>query len=358
MQNKPLISIIIPTYNVSSTIARCLISCINQTLSDIEILVVDDCGNDDSIRITEEFAKQDSRIRILHNTHNLGTFQTRIQGIKAARGQYILFVDADDYLSLQTCEKAYNAALEYKKISSHASEYECMDSQANLPDIVFFGMRFEPPTWKRISPPIITKPLRQDEVLLEVFAHCATPPWHIWAKLYKASHIGRAINLLVAHMGENVRLSMAEDVLKSFWLCALAKSSIGIKDKLYVYCDSSSSITRKIDIATRDKKIADISRVITELESLSEVKPLCVNKNFKKAQNHAINILKSVRELEYRYDDIIIHKSPKNKNARQKSSHIFGAYLGSCLASLRYHRKWQSFARIALYIFTLGQIKL
>lgn len=289
----PIISIIIPTYNVECYIARCLESCINQTLQEIEIIIVDDCGADDSIPIAQRYAKQDTRVRIIHNPQNLGTFAARIRGVESALGLYICFLDADDYLEPNACQKAYQAAMP-------AGEKD----PESLPDIVFFGMRFEPPTWKRVAPPVIAKPLAREEVLAKVFAHCATPPWHICAKLYKASHIARAAKILVAHMGENVRLTMAEDVLKSFLLCALAKSSVGIKDKLYVYCESQSSITRKIDPITQSKKIADISCVISALESLEEIDEIRKNPAFYPARSHAIAILQSVRELEYRYGNI------------------------------------------------------
>lgn len=219
----------------------------------------------------------------------------------------------------------------------------------SLPDIVFFGMHFEPPTWKRVSPPVITKTLYDEEVLSEVFAHCATPPWHICAKLYKASHIVCVSDLIVAHMGENPRLTMAEDVLKSFWICALAHKSIGIKDKLYTYCESSSSITRKIDSRTRDKKIADISRIIDELESLSHITQLTTNKAFNLCQKRAIDILKSVCELEHRYDSFLENEG----GARYLIS-----YLKACVRSLLYHRKWQTYVRMLLATLTLGKIKL
>ena len=368
----PLISIIIPTYNAESYIARCLESCINQTLHNIEILVIDDCGSDDSIKIAQRYANNDNRIRIIHNEKNLGTFQTRIQGIKHAKGAYIAFLDADDYLHNHTCEKSLQKALESIKPYSYVQTHTCdwvknatsMDSiSANskniarsieltpkllesMPDIVFFGMRFEPRTFTRISPPVLTKKLAGSEVLYEVFAHCATPPWHICAKLYKASHICATIKLLVAHMGEDVRLTMAEDVLKSFWLCALAHSSVGISDKFYVYYASASSITRKIDATTRDKKIADIQRVIRELESLDSVPELVANTAFFPAQKQAIAVLRSVCELEHRYDGPIHNRGGG------------GQYLIACIKSLRYHRKWQTFVRIFVCIFSFGHIKL
>ena len=103
-------SIIIPTYNAESYIARCLESCINQTFSDIEILVVDDCGSDDSIKIAQSYADRDSKIRIIQNPHNLGLFAARISGEKEARGAYILPLDADDYISPFTCKTLYRKA--------------------------------------------------------------------------------------------------------------------------------------------------------------------------------------------------------------------------------------------------------
>ncbi len=108
--SQPFISIIIPTYNVESYIARCLDSCVNQTLHNIEILVIDDCGSDDSIKIAQSYADKDSRIRIIHNKQNLGLFNTRITGERVARGEYILPLDGDDYISPFTCKTIYRKA--------------------------------------------------------------------------------------------------------------------------------------------------------------------------------------------------------------------------------------------------------
>jgi len=111
MQNMPFISIIIPAYNVEKYIARCLDSTINQTLANIEIIVVDDCGSDKSIDIAKDYAKRDCRIKIIHNPRNLGLFWTRISGEKKARGEYILALDSDDYLENITCKTLYKAIL-------------------------------------------------------------------------------------------------------------------------------------------------------------------------------------------------------------------------------------------------------
>lgn len=282
-----LISIIIPVYNVQDYIARCLDSCINQSFSDIEILVVDDCGSDDSVQIAREYAARDSRIQIISNPRNLGTFNARLEGVKHASGAYMMFVDADDYLVSDACERIYAKvdACATPNISESSAPLTCKshnEDTNSLPDIVFFGMRFEPRTFKRVSPPVITKTLRDSEVLCEVFTHtCHTS---------------------VARMGEDSHLTMSEDVLKSFYLCAMARNSVGIRDKLYVYCESSSSITRKIDTQTRDRKIADKQRVISELRGLDDAPEIASNACFKQAQTKAIDILQSTIELEYRYD--------------------------------------------------------
>ncbi|HIV48485.1 glycosyltransferase family 2 protein [uncultured Helicobacter sp.] len=282
-----LISIIIPVYNVQDYIARCLDSCINQSFSDIEILVVDDCGSDDSVQIAREYAARDSRIQIISNPRNLGTFNARLEGVKHASGAYMMFVDADDYLASDACERIYAKvdACATPNISESSAPLTCKshsEDTNSLPDIVFFGMRFEPRTFKRVSPPVITKTLRDSEVLCEVFAHtCHTS---------------------VARMCEDSHLTMSEDVLKSFYLCAMARNSVGIRDKLYVYCESSSSITRKIDTQTRDRKIADKQRVISELRGLDDAPEIASNACFKQAQTKAIDILQSTIELEYRYD--------------------------------------------------------
>lgn len=348
--SSPIVSIIIPVYNVQDYIARALESCFAQTLSDIEILVIDDCGSDDSIQIATQYAKRDCRIKIIHNPRNLGTFSARLQGIKHAQGEYVMFLDADDYLAQETCERAYSATHHSTQTAQKTRDMPHSSTESK-PDIVFFGMCFEPRTFKRVSPPIITKPLRDSEILCEVFAHRATPPWHVCAKLYKASHIKRVREVIVARMGEDSHITMAEDVLKSFYICALAQSSVGIKDKLYVYCQSQSSITRKIDTHTRDRKIADKQKVIQAIQELDSVPEIANNACFKRAQQKTLDILHSTMELEHRYDAQLI-------GGGQFRCLFISPYLRYCIRSLRYHRKWQTYVRILAYLATLGRLKI
>lgn len=93
---KDLISIIIPLYNREDKIKRAISSAIHQTYSNIEIIVVDDCSKDNSIKVIQEFMKQDPRIHLYVNEHNQGPNFTRNYGIKKSSGKYIAFLDSDD----------------------------------------------------------------------------------------------------------------------------------------------------------------------------------------------------------------------------------------------------------------------
>lgn len=313
----PKISIIIPTYNVQNDIARCISSCIYQSLDEIEIIIVDDCGNDKSIQIAKKYSQKDSRIIICTNPKNLGTFQSRIQGAKIAKGEYICFLDGDDFLEKKACESLY------KKAKQHSA------------DIVFFGMKFFPPKLCKIPLKTIISPLENGDILKEVFLNSTTPPWGIWGKLYKKELVDEAIAILSFI---NEHLVMAEDLLQNFVLIALAKKSIGTKERFYIYYQSSSSITR--DIKTRDKKIANLKRIIELFDAFQE-SSLTSNPYFIKAKTRVQAILKATIELEYRFDE-----SPNM------------AYLKACVNSLKYHQKWQTYIRILGFIFSFGKIKL
>ncbi len=94
----PLVSIIIPIYNAEKTIERCINSILNQTYKDFELLLLDDGSTDTSGLICDSFAEKDMRIRVFHK-ENSGVSDTRNQGIAMAGGEYLQFVDSDDWLS-------------------------------------------------------------------------------------------------------------------------------------------------------------------------------------------------------------------------------------------------------------------
>lgn len=107
----PKASLIIPVYNVEKYIHQCLDSAINQTLDDIQIVLVDDGSPDNCPEILDKYASNDSRITVLHK-QNGGVSAARNDGIEKATGEYIFFCDSDDFLEANALELMYNKALE------------------------------------------------------------------------------------------------------------------------------------------------------------------------------------------------------------------------------------------------------
>ncbi|MDW7690527.1 glycosyltransferase [Flammeovirgaceae bacterium SG7u.111] len=110
---KPLVSIIIPVFNVDQYLAECLESVCNQTLRDIEIIIIDDGSTDNSPNIIKCFRQEDDRI-IFHSQENQGQGIARNWGIENANGKYLGFVDSDDSISLDMYEKMYQKAEAFK----------------------------------------------------------------------------------------------------------------------------------------------------------------------------------------------------------------------------------------------------
>ena len=104
------VSIIMTAYNVEEYIRKCLDSLVEQKLKDIEIIVVNDCSPDDSQQIIDEFAKKDNRIKIVNHKVNRGLAEARNSGLKIAKGEFVGFVDSDDWIDKNMFEKMYNKA--------------------------------------------------------------------------------------------------------------------------------------------------------------------------------------------------------------------------------------------------------
>lgn len=105
--NNSKISIIVPVYNVEKYLEECLESLVNQTYKNIEILLIDDGSKDNSGKICDEYAEKDKRIKSIHQK-NSGVSKTRNNGIELASGDYVMFVDSDDWLEKNACELLIN----------------------------------------------------------------------------------------------------------------------------------------------------------------------------------------------------------------------------------------------------------
>ena len=94
----PLFSIIIPLYNCEKSIAKCLLSVLNQNFNNYEIIIINDCSKDRSLKICTKYKKKYPKIKIINQKTNKGVSSSRNLGIKSSNGEYIIFLDSDDYL--------------------------------------------------------------------------------------------------------------------------------------------------------------------------------------------------------------------------------------------------------------------
>lgn len=125
---KPKVSVIIPVYNVENYIVKCVDSVVNQTLKDIEIIVIDDGSIDDSIKKIEN-RYSDNRLKIFRKT-NGGQASARNYGISKAKGEYLLFIDSDDFVSKNMIEKMYNRVIE-KDVDLVICDYYKLEENGN-----------------------------------------------------------------------------------------------------------------------------------------------------------------------------------------------------------------------------------
>lgn len=117
LQNTQLLSVIIPVYNTEQYLEKCLQSVANQTYRNLEIILVDDGSTDSSGSICDEYARKDSRVRVIHK-ENAGVVSARNCGIEAACGERIAFVDSDDWIELNMYEELLEKGAEYDFVSS------------------------------------------------------------------------------------------------------------------------------------------------------------------------------------------------------------------------------------------------
>ena len=173
--NGPLVTIGIPVYNVELYIEKCLLSVLNQTYRNLEILVVDDLGTDKSMEIVERLQKSHHMgtcIKIIRHSENRGLGEARNTAIEKATGKYLCFVDSDDYIEPNTIELLLKAAEEYDTDAVLASSRK-----------IVYGTNEEEPTFT----------YNKKEVLIgkDVFANylCQDLRWHIginaWNILFK-----------------------------------------------------------------------------------------------------------------------------------------------------------------------------
>ena len=244
------VSIIIPVYNVEKYISECLDSCINQTLQDIEIIIIDDCGSDKSIDIVKEYAKKDSRIKIIYNKQNQGPFVSRNNAAIKASGEYLLCLDSDDFLDLKACEIAYNTAKDgyYDIVKFNAYNYD-----RNIAGI--FGTALDNRSFESF-----------EEYANYIYIQKDYPRWNLAFMMVKRDIYLKAFEIL----NSKDRITMAEDALMSFVLWNLSNKFCHICDILYYYRQNDNSTTRSKNDEIISRNSKDRVFVIHKIKAISK----------------------------------------------------------------------------------------
>ena len=222
-----------PIYNVEKYLDRCITSIVNQTYQNIEIILVDDGSPDHCPDMCDEWADKDSRIKVIHKK-NAGLGMARNTGIEHATGDYICFIDSDDYIALNTIEAAYTQAIK---------------EQAEL---VVFGCSIvngKGDITREIVPHIAQQTYRDQQVQAEFLPDLIAkdPSAEIetglmmsaWVCLFKKEVIDKSAWRFVSE-----RDIVSEDVYSLLNLYKDVQSVTVLSKGLYFYCENNTSLTR------------------------------------------------------------------------------------------------------------------
>lgn len=225
MEQLPKVSIIVPVYNVAPYLRRCMDSIINQTYRNIEIICIDDGSTDESGEILDEYAATDNRISEAH-TNNSGVASARNTGLSLASGEYLLFVDGDDWIDTATCQKAVSS------ISTEAVDvvmwpYIREFSDRSVPKTIFQGRKlFDETACHKLQRRLIG--LSGEELAHPENADALST---VWGKLYR----GEIIKQNHLRFEDLSRIGTYEDGLFNLCYFAHVKSAIYIPDYLNHY---------------------------------------------------------------------------------------------------------------------------
>lgn len=245
----PLVSIIVPVYNVEKYLRECLDSIVKQTYKNIEIILVDDGSTDGSSEICDEYAKKDERIKVIH-TSNKGVAEARITGFAVSLGKYISFVDADDFVDLFFIEimlreiNNTNAEMVVCQYYQYENDTGVLTKSTVRPDVGYYNKDK------------IIKILSTNFLYDEYIGMAAFPPY-LCVTLINRSILYTSIN---AQEG----LSFNEDQVCMFAILMNLNSLSSIPNRLYYYRRHSSQ-------ATSIYKESIWSRIILAMQRFEEL---------------------------------------------------------------------------------------
>ncbi len=225
-----LISVIVPVHNVESYLEKCIESILTQTYSNLEIILVDGASNDRSGIICDEFASRDSRVKVIHKA-DLGVTSNRKAGLEISAGEYIAFVDSDDWIERDMYESLLEIALKHNAdiVTSGVSRDSDVDIVIRH-DAFKEGEYFPQSDGCELWQNLIYSENAKEGIL-----------WGMWNKLFRREVV------LDNYMKMDDRITRSEDI--AVWVAAMLDSQvIYISHQVfYHYCNRSNSIAKTKD---------------------------------------------------------------------------------------------------------------
>lgn len=278
------VSIIIPIYNVEKYISSCIESCINQIYRNIEIICINDCSTDESGKIVAQMLDTDNRIKLIENLENCGVFFTKDKGAKCAKGDFLFFLDGDDYLPATTIENLLNKTSNNVDIVAGNMEFVSEDTNELL----------------SISAWPAFKTLTKNEFLGFIIK---LNRWSQCGMLIRKSIYDRIIFL-------PFDVKIREDALIMLQLCNYADRVVTINETVYFYIQRQSSALHKHktvdERALEDFTYASkATQIIDKLSNISKVNEYLIRSELIKELSWTLNSRIILKENKGHISDLI-----------------------------------------------------
>ncbi len=256
--SNPTISIIVPVYNTEQYLPKCLDSIAAQTFTDFEVLMIDDGSTDGSGEICDRYSQSDSRFIVIHQS-NQGVSASRNNGLKQARGNYIAFVDSDDYVHPQMLELLYMAIRQGDYDFSTARYLSVnIDQEIEIERII-------EPRFRKLS---------AEEIICNLFGKSGEDVQYMvcWNKLYNKCLL------------ENIYFSafkVSEDLLFNIEVFSKVCQAIEVDSKLYYYTQRNTSASHSVSEKQIIDRIDASYTCLRYIPSGSAEEACCVTKLYK-----------------------------------------------------------------------------
>ena len=246
IDNCPKISVIIPIYNTDKFIRHCLDSIISQTYYNFEVIIVDDGSTDQSGTISDEYALKDNRFKVIHQ-ENQGVSMARIAAFEYCKGDYITFIDSDDYVSTDYLEKLAKPFIE-EEADIVSCNYSRVKNQNTYYNDIFVTGRFQGKTLRNF-------------ILNHFFYNEQTKNYGIHPGL-ATKMVKRDIVLEGLQMGRG--LWYGEDTIAFFYMMLRCNKLVALSDRLYYYVEHDDEAVKKYNTGLW----ADIIELLQRLENI------------------------------------------------------------------------------------------